>query len=160
MTDTYKPGQVVELGDGRAATVQFIGQTSFAEGDWVGVLLGEPTGKNDGSVKGVRYFDCEPNHGMFLRPTAIVQILEDASPQAPPPKKAPPNGRPAGPAASAAAKGRPSSIMANGVKRPSQDLSANKRQSMNAASPSPAPRPSVNGRKVCCEPANVGEYVY
>lgn len=35
----------------------------------------EPGGKNDGSVKGERYFDCKPNHGVFVRPSQ-VRILE------------------------------------------------------------------------------------
>ncbi|KIR68423.1 dynactin 1 [Cryptococcus bacillisporus CA1873] len=47
----------------------------FAAGKWVGVELLEPGGKNDGSVKGERYFDCKPNHGVFVRPSQ-VRILE------------------------------------------------------------------------------------
>ncbi|KAL9052140.1 MAG: hypothetical protein Q9162_005601 [Coniocarpon cinnabarinum] len=147
MIGPYKPGQVVELGDGRNAVVQFAGKTSFADGDWVGVLLDEPTGKNDGCVKGVRYFECEPQHGMFLRPSAIAQVLEDPTPKPPQTKKPVPNGKPAVSAVDTEVKTRPSSMIANGVQRPSQDLSAVRRQSVNAASPSPAPRASINGRK-------------
>ncbi|OCF42027.1 dynactin 1 [Kwoniella heveanensis CBS 569] len=47
----------------------------FAAGKWVGVELFEPSGKNDGSVKGERFFDCQPNHGVFVRPSQ-VKILE------------------------------------------------------------------------------------
>ena len=39
--------------------IRFLGTTKFAEGDWVGVELEEPRGKNDGSVKDQRYFTCE-----------------------------------------------------------------------------------------------------
>ncbi|KAK8858530.1 hypothetical protein IAR55_002757 [Kwoniella newhampshirensis] len=51
----------------------------FAAGKWVGVELLEPAGKNDGSVKGERYFDCQPNHGVFVRPSQ-VKVLEAPNP--------------------------------------------------------------------------------
>lgn len=72
------PGTVIALPDGRRAVIQFAGITSFAPGDWLGIRLDEPTGKNDGSVQGERYFECEPGYGMFIRPTAVAAILEMA----------------------------------------------------------------------------------
>ena len=65
-------GQTIELNDGRHAIVRFLGATGFAPGEWVGVELDDATGKNDGSVKGERYFDCEANYGMFLRAAGAV----------------------------------------------------------------------------------------
>ncbi|XP_014668068.1 PREDICTED: kinesin-like protein KIF13A [Priapulus caudatus] len=47
--------------------IKFVGTTEFAAGNWVGVELDKPAGKNDGSVKGVRYFSSKPLHGMFVR---------------------------------------------------------------------------------------------
>lgn len=51
--------------------VQFIGSTQFAPGQWAGIVLDEPIGKNDGSVAGVRYFQCEDGRGIFTRPSKL-----------------------------------------------------------------------------------------
>ncbi|KAG9842424.1 hypothetical protein KCU98_g5537, partial [Aureobasidium melanogenum] len=77
-------GQTIELNDGRHAIVRFLGATGFAPGEWVGVELDEATGKNDGSVKGERYFDCEPNHGMFLRAAGVSHIVRPTTITIPP----------------------------------------------------------------------------
>ena len=46
-------GQINELGDG---------------GHWVGVILDEPVGKTDGTVKSTQYFEAPgPNRGGFFR---------------------------------------------------------------------------------------------
>ena len=51
--------------------VAFVGTTQFADGDWIGVILDEPKGKNNGSVQGVAYFSCEHNFGLFIRPAQV-----------------------------------------------------------------------------------------
>ncbi|VBB30526.1 unnamed protein product [Acanthocheilonema viteae] len=59
-----------QLEKGRGV-VEFFGETEFAEGTWVGINLDEPNGKHDGTVKGTRYFECEPNHGIFLKANQV-----------------------------------------------------------------------------------------
>lgn len=56
--------------------VVFCGETQFADGVWVGVILDEPKGKNNGTVKDVKYFECEPNYGLFIRPNQVGGNLE------------------------------------------------------------------------------------
>ncbi|XP_044039417.1 dynactin subunit 1-like isoform X3 [Siniperca chuatsi] len=74
-----KIGSIVEvIGKGQRGTVAYIGATLFASGKWVGVILNEAKGKNDGTVQGKRYFTCEENHGIFVRQSQI-QVVEDGS---------------------------------------------------------------------------------
>jgi len=54
------------------ATVRFVGETDFAEGVWVGLSLQRAVGRNDGSVRGVRYFTCLPEHGLFVPPSHVT----------------------------------------------------------------------------------------
>ncbi|KAK2826373.1 hypothetical protein Q5P01_020587 [Channa striata] len=58
----------------RTGVVQFYGNTSFAPGLWLGIELDTPSGKNDGSVGGVRYFSCPPKHGVFAPPSRVQRI--------------------------------------------------------------------------------------
>ncbi|XP_029944150.1 dynactin subunit 1-like isoform X2 [Salarias fasciatus] len=74
-----KLGSIVEVtGKGQRGTVAYIGTTLFATGKWVGVILDEAKGKNDGTVQGKRYFTCEENHGIFVRQSQL-QVIEDAT---------------------------------------------------------------------------------
>ena len=56
---------------GRIGTLRFCGSTDFASGQWAGVELIEPVGKNDGSVLGIQYFSCKHLHGVFAPLTRI-----------------------------------------------------------------------------------------
>jgi dynactin 1 len=123
-------GQTVEVGDGALGIVRYIGQPLFAPGDWIGVELEDGGGKNDGSVRGERYFECEMGRGMFVRPAAIT-IIDQPAP--PPPKPAPTRRQP----------GRQSSVSGpSGSRRTSSvpDATAVKRRSQNAMSPTPGNR--------------------
>ncbi|KZS16304.1 Kinesin-like protein [Daphnia magna] len=57
--------------------ISFIGATQFASGTWIGVTLDAPTGKHDGSVQGVCYFNCKPKHGIFEMHLCVVQKAEE-----------------------------------------------------------------------------------
>ncbi|MES1914091.1 MAG: hypothetical protein MHM6MM_006220 [Cercozoa sp. M6MM] len=58
-------------------TVRFVGAIASAadsakmQGEFVGVQLDEPFGKNDGTAQGRRYFECAANYGIFVRPAAL-----------------------------------------------------------------------------------------
>ncbi|KAK5857066.1 hypothetical protein PBY51_010333 [Eleginops maclovinus] len=58
----------------RTGVVQFYGKTNFAPGLWLGIELDKPSGKNDGSVGGVRYFSCPSKHGVFAPPSRVQRI--------------------------------------------------------------------------------------
>ena len=64
----------VQVGDagGRRGEVMYVGRVSeLPSGVWIGVRYDAPVGKNDGSVKGVSYFECLDKYGGFVRPDAL-----------------------------------------------------------------------------------------
>lgn len=44
-------------------TVSYVGLADFAPGLWIGLTLDGAVGKNDGSVQGKYYFQCENGYG-------------------------------------------------------------------------------------------------
>ncbi|CAL8350169.1 unnamed protein product [Arctogadus glacialis] len=73
-------GDRVLLDDMKPGTLRFCGTTEFASGQWVGVELDRPEGKNDGSVGGVRYFICPPKLGIFAPVSKISRAVEQPPP--------------------------------------------------------------------------------
>ena len=51
---TVKVGDRVVVSGNKVGVARYVGTTEFAKGDWVGVELDEPLGKNDGCVQGKR----------------------------------------------------------------------------------------------------------
>ena len=49
----------------KTGTLRYLGPTEFAAGEWAGIELDAGIGRNDGSVNGKRYFQCEANFGLF-----------------------------------------------------------------------------------------------
>ncbi|KAK5318053.1 hypothetical protein LTR70_005537 [Exophiala xenobiotica] len=43
-------------------------------GTYCGIELPDATGKNDGSVKGHKYFHCPPGHGLFVRQNIVTPV--------------------------------------------------------------------------------------
>ncbi|CAK9290223.1 unnamed protein product [Gordionus sp. m RMFG-2023] len=73
---------LTETGEGRnmkAGIVRYIGPIDVSPGCWVGVELDLNLGKNDGRVKGKRYFTCKPNYGIFVKLEKVVKLPHDNS---------------------------------------------------------------------------------
>lgn len=80
--DRFYEGQKVLIADKIQGVVRYVGPTHFAPGVWVGVEIGVPKGRNDGAVKGRRYFTCEKNYGLFVPPWKLTVVMcgsEDTS---------------------------------------------------------------------------------
>ncbi|KAA8586610.1 hypothetical protein FQN60_000446 [Etheostoma spectabile] len=54
--------------------IRYMGETDFAKGEWCGVELDEPLGKNDGAVAGTRYFQCLHKFGLFAPIHKVIRI--------------------------------------------------------------------------------------
>ncbi len=142
---SFKPNDIVELtdGSGRHATVRFAGTTSFQVGEWVGIELEDLSGKNDGSVKGESYFECEMGRGMFVRPAALTLVKSFVPPASAMGRRTSVASSTTSTAGGAVKRtSRPSSLIqssAPGRRAGSvSDAVAAKRMSMNAASPTPS----------------------
>ncbi|CAF3571315.1 unnamed protein product [Adineta steineri] len=70
---------------GKSGRVAYIGPTQFAEGEWIGIILDEAQGKNDGSYGDVRYFKTNANRGLFCRADKVQLLLSNDTPQQTPP---------------------------------------------------------------------------
>eukprot|EP00947_MAST-08B_sp_MAST-8B-sp1_P004370 g4370.t1 len=55
-------------------TIKYCGEVHYCSGEMCGVELDEASGRNDGVIKGTRYFDCQAGHGIMARPNDL-QII-------------------------------------------------------------------------------------
>ncbi|XP_021352247.1 CAP-Gly domain-containing linker protein 1-like [Mizuhopecten yessoensis] len=65
--DDFIIGDRIWVSGNKPGFIAFLGETQFAAGEWAGIVLDKFEGKNDGSVQGIRYFQCEPKRGVFAR---------------------------------------------------------------------------------------------
>lgn len=77
MSEKLTLGQrVIVVGKDVKGSVAYVGYPTFATGKWIGVILDEPKGKNNGTVRGHAYFTCDDNYGVFVRQSQI-QLLDN-----------------------------------------------------------------------------------
>ena len=70
--DGSAPAELLSL----FGTVRYVGYHHEQGTPRIGVELDEPDGKNDGTVRGHRYFACDVGHGLLIKPTpARVKLL-------------------------------------------------------------------------------------
>ncbi|KAG2213890.1 hypothetical protein INT47_001159 [Mucor saturninus] len=85
-TTTTQPSGPPYIGDrvavdsmGIVGTLKFLGEAEFKEGYWAGIQLDIiGSGKNDGSVKGTRYFSCPANTGLFVLANKLSSLDGDS----------------------------------------------------------------------------------
>ena len=139
MSRTVKVGARVVTG-GKTGVVRFFGTTEFSVGEWVGVELDKPEGKNNGSVNGVEYFQCKEKYGLFVKKSQV---------RAAPGSSASGGGAAAGGSPAPAKTGRRGTVSARGTpKTPKPSSSASNiptrtsRLSGSSSAPSAAPEPA------------------
>uniref|UniRef100_A0A8C8RNR7 CAP-Gly domain containing linker protein family member 4 n=1 Tax=Pelusios castaneus TaxID=367368 RepID=A0A8C8RNR7_9SAUR len=71
-----KLGDRVVIAGQKVGTLRFCGTTEFASGQWAGVELDDPEGKNNGSVGKVQYFKCAPKYGIFAPLSKICKASD------------------------------------------------------------------------------------
>ena len=75
--ERFHLGQLVLIDNKIQGVVRFVGHTHFASGVWVGVEIGVPKGRNDGSIGKKRYFQCPSKYGLFVPPRKLTVVGEE-----------------------------------------------------------------------------------
>eukprot|EP01061_Rhynchopus_euleeides_P021078 TRINITY_DN3427_c3_g3_i1.p1 TRINITY_DN3427_c3_g3~~TRINITY_DN3427_c3_g3_i1.p1 ORF type:complete len:248 (+),score=73.90 TRINITY_DN3427_c3_g3_i1:45-746(+) len=84
----------VKGGEQKEGVVRFVGTTYFAPGQWVGIELAAPEGKNNGTVQDRQYFSCPPLHGIFVKIDSCKALSRAPPPETPRDRRAIEEGRP------------------------------------------------------------------
>jgi dynactin 1 len=144
---SIKVGQTVETTSEQQGVVRYVGPIHVSDGIFIGIELSTPTGKNDGAVRGERYFTCSPGHGLFIRDSSIAQIISQAPPPRPTPtpsgtRRPPPpttRPRPASVVPPKTAPPRPSTVKRQSVATASTNPPLRNRTASVASSSAPIP---------------------
>ena len=73
----FQLGDIVSIAGAKTGILRYVGLTKFASGTWCGIELSCLEGKHSGVVKGVCYFVCPPNRGIFA-PSHRVALVSKA----------------------------------------------------------------------------------
>ena len=72
---SIRVGDTVKVVDGCLAKVAFIGEVHYAKGEFAGLVMQDKSkGKNDGSVKGQRYFTCAKGQGLMVKARDVTKV--------------------------------------------------------------------------------------
>lgn len=72
---SFEIGDRVLVKQTQPGTLMFKGRTWFDSGHWAGVALDKAEGAHAGTYKGVKYFECAQNCGVFVRPSEISHMI-------------------------------------------------------------------------------------
>lgn len=68
-----KVGERVEVrGKNLCGKVAFVGTVHFQTGTFVGIILDDAKGKNNGTVQGKKYFECDDSYGIMVRESQVA----------------------------------------------------------------------------------------
>jgi len=69
-------GDVIKTKNGHVVIVRFIGKTHFSKNETlIGIERGSESGTHNGTVDGIRYFDCADSKGAFLHPNEVQKRI-------------------------------------------------------------------------------------
>ncbi|KAK6460559.1 CAP Gly-rich domain-containing protein [Scheffersomyces coipomensis] len=77
ISQTLKVGdrcRTINIAGERRGVIRYVGKINVldkGESVWVGIEFDEPVGKNNGSIDGVKVFECKQGHGSFVKPKQV-----------------------------------------------------------------------------------------
>ena len=144
----FKVGDAVTLvKSGHGGRVAFQGTVLFRPGHWIGVILDRPFGLNNGTVKGVKYFECKPRYGIFV-PVSAVHLVPKRRHSASDAKRASSSSRSARIAKRVTGGRRSTPTQSAAARKAARALAATRTKS--------SPRTSRNGVKLARSASGVG----